>query len=313
MRRRRKTPQDNENLDRWLISYADFITLLFAFFVVMYAISSVNEGKYKVLSSSLDVAFSKLQSSHHIIDSYELTKRRGDTEVGGIDCQSPKINPINLGSPMTTISPIRFSYLVNEEAKKNRKLAGEIELEKSRLKTVSKRLEEIFGPFIDQKMVELKRHELWVELVLKSEILFESGEAELSAEAVPVLKKIAEIIGKAPNTLHVEGHTDNLPISTPKFPSNWELSASRAASVVRLLAKGGVNPANMLAIGYGEFHPVADNTFEEGRKKNRRVVLVLLSQTLGRYQDENEGGIQPEDAIPDTVTDDASPGDDESH
>ncbi|MGR9099865.1 MAG: flagellar motor protein MotD [Gammaproteobacteria bacterium] len=310
MRRRRKTPQDNENLDRWLISYADFITLLFAFFVVMYAISSVNEGKYKVLSNSLDIALSRSNPTHTFTEYYEFKKS------SAIDSKEipKKIHPINLGSPMTTISPIRFSYLVNEEAKRNQKLAGEIELEKSRLKTVSKRLEEIFGPFINQKMVELKRHELWVELVLKSEILFESGEAELSAEAVPVLKKIAEIIGRAPNTLHVEGHTDNLPISTPKFPSNWELSAARAASVVRLLAKGGVNPANMLAIGYGEFHPVADNTFEEGRQKNRRVVLVLLSQTLGRYQDENEGVIQPEDAIPDTVANDANPGGgDESH
>ena len=233
MPRRKKYEEDGENLDRWLISYADFITLLFAFFVVMYSISSVNEGKYKVLSNSLDQAFSKLDSAHHITDSYQLTKRRKEIQANPEKKLSTQINPIQLGNPQTTINPIQFDYIITEQAKENKELAEDLEKYRYRLKKLSTEFLEDLEPYIDHQLVEVKRHDLWIELVIKSGILFSSGEATLSREARPVLRKIAKIIRKIPNTLHVEGHTDDLPINTVRFPSNWELSAARASSATR--------------------------------------------------------------------------------
>jgi chemotaxis protein MotB len=122
----------------------------------------------------------------------------------------------------------------------------------------------------------------WIELQMNSELLFLSGSADLAAESLPVLKKIAEVLKSLPNQVNIEGHTDNLPIGTSKFPSNWELSSARATTVVRDLIKNGIEPPRLSAIGYGEFHPVADNRTEEGRFKNRRVGLLIISQDYSR-------------------------------
>ena len=113
---------------------------------------------------------------------------------------------------------------------------------------------------------------------MKSKMLFESGSARLSRQALQALRKITRIIKPLTNSIHVEGYTDNIPIDTLFFPSNWELSAARAASVVHLFARFGVNPSRLAAIGYGEYQPIADNTTEEGRSTNRRIVLIILAK-----------------------------------
>jgi chemotaxis protein MotB len=118
---------------------------------------------------------------------------------------------------------------------------------------------------------------------MNSEMLFLSGEAELSKKALPVLEKIAEVINPLPNMIHIEGHTDNVPIDNVKFRSNWDLSSARATSVVHELVKENIDPLRLSAVGYGEFHPIADNNIEVGRFQNRRVVLVLMSQAFARY------------------------------
>lgn len=138
-------------------------------------------------------------------------------------------------------------------------------------------------PFIEKELVEVKKTDLWVEIEIKSEMLFESGEAALQLKASPVLRKIAEVLRRTTNVIRVEGHTDNVPIDTIEFPSNWDLSAARAASVVRELVDSGIDPARLVAVGYGEYHPLADNKSGEGRFKNRRVALVLISKSLARY------------------------------
>jgi chemotaxis protein MotB len=144
-------------------------------------------------------------------------------------------------------------------------------------------LEEALGSFIDKNLVSVKRNDYWIALEMNSELLFLSGEASLSKKAQPVLKKIAQVINPLPNAINVEGHTDNIPIDTLKFPSNWDLSSARATSVVQEFIKEGINPTRLSAIGYGEFHPIGDNKIEEGRFKNRRVILVLMSQAFSRY------------------------------
>lgn len=263
MRRRRKIEEVN-NHERWIVSYADFITLLFAFFVVMYSISSVNEGKYRALSDSLGDAFSK--------ENYLNTGQ-----------QASSVNPIQIGTPPTAIQPIPLENPLTAEIEKRRELSEEILRERIRLKQVSDQFEKVLEPFIDDKLIAVIRNNYWVELEMNSELLFLSGEAELSPKALPVLKKIAEVLKPLPNAINIEGHTDNIPIDTVEFPSNWDLSSARASSVVQEFVKVGINPIRLSAIGYGEFHPVGDNKREEGRFKNRRVVLVLMSQAFSRY------------------------------
>jgi chemotaxis protein MotB len=256
-RRKRRNIEEPENHERWLVSYADFITLLFAFFVVMYSISSVNDGKYRVLAESLEDAFSHIKKNDDLIP---------------------------IGEGLTSIDPIPMENpAAVEQEKKDQQLSAEIKEERQRLKLISEQFNEILEPYIDKKLIAVKKHDFWLELEMKSGMLFASGEADLASKAIPVLKKIAETIRHLPNSIHIEGHTDNIPIDTVEFPSNWDLSSARASSVVREFEQAGIAPSRLAAIGYGEFHPIADNKLEEGRFKNRRVVLVLISQALDRY------------------------------
>ena len=264
MRRRKKLLSEVDNHERWLVSYADFVTLLFAFFVVMYSISSVNEGKYRTLSDSLGEAFSKKQS-----------------DLAGVPLTV--MQPIQIGENPVKFQPIQVDNTTLEEIEKKHDLSEEILKEMRNLIETSEQFVEVLAPFIDQEMVAVKKNDFWIELAMNSELLFASGEANLSDKALPVLKKVSEIVRRMPNAIHVEGHTDNLPINTVKFPSNWELSSARATSVVRELVNEGIDPSRLSAIGYGEFHPIADNNSEQGRFANRRVVIVLMSHAFARY------------------------------
>jgi chemotaxis protein MotB len=138
------------------------------------------------------------------------------------------------------------------------------------------------SPLIDQDLINVTQTEDWVEVEIKSSLLYGSGSAELEDEAIPILGRLAEILQRYPNQIQVEGFTDNLPIRNYLFPSNWELSAARAAGVVNLFMRSGVEPDRMSAVGYGEFKPIADNNTAEGRSKNRRVVLVIMSRDMER-------------------------------
>mgnify|MGYP002085572466 FL=1 len=169
------------------------------------------------------------------------------------------------------------------EIDKTRELSEELLKERRQLRQVSEQLETALSPFIADDLVSVKRNDYWIELEMNSELLFLSGEAALSPKAQPALQKIAEVINSLPNAVNVEGYTDNVPISNLKFPSNWDLSSARATSVVQELITAGINPTRLSAVGYGEFHPIGDNTTEEGRFKNRRVTMVLMSQAFSRY------------------------------
>jgi chemotaxis protein MotB len=259
MARRKKNNEEHINHERWLVSYADFITLLFAFFVVMYSISSVNQGKYRVLSDTLEATFTEPRRSLDPIQIGEV--ERGQTE------RTPENNPDNIGDPekieVFTPPPIPEATVrtINE---------------------ITAELNNSLHDMIDNKDVIIKQGEDWLELEMKSNVLFYSGEARLEKNALPIIGKVADILRKTANPIQVEGFTDNNPINTSRYPSNWELSAARAASVVHLLDRYGLEPHRMSAIGYGEFKPIADNSTEEGRQKNRRVVLVVLGSPDSR-------------------------------
>lgn len=258
-RRKRNAFDESDNHERWLVSYADFVTLLFAFFVVMYSISSVNDDKYEILSQALEGAF-----------------------LGGHKVQVIE-SPIEVEEKLTSIKPIILENPTTEELQKKSELSEEILKERRELELISEQFEDVLQPYVENDLVEVKRHDFWIELEMNSELLFLSGEAELSSKAIPVLKKVAEVIRDIPNVINVEGHTDNVPIDTVEFPSNWDLASARATSVVREFQANRVSPKRLSAVGYGEFQPVADNNSVEGRFKNRRVVLVLMSQAFARY------------------------------
>jgi chemotaxis protein MotB len=258
---RRRRQEEHDNHERWLVSYADFITLLFAFFVVMYSISSVNDGKYRVLSNTLTEAFvSPVRSA----------------------------DPIQIGDEVRTLDP-RMGDLVVPERNQPRTLPldplsesgpdGSL-VEIRTLEAVENELARALLEYADQGLVNVSRTDRGVEVEMKSSMLFESGSARLSREALKALRNVILIVKPLPNMINVEGHTDNVPISTISFPSNWELSAARAASVVHYFAKLGVASERMAAIGYGEFRPLSSNATVEGRKNNRRVNLLIMARQL---------------------------------
>jgi chemotaxis protein MotB len=143
------------------------------------------------------------------------------------------------------------------------------------LKEIADDVRAAFGDLIKSNQMTVRGNELWIEIELNSSLLFGSGDAMPSDKAFTIIEKVAKIIKPFDNPIHVEGFTDDLPISTAQFPTNWELSSARSASIVRMLAMEGLNPARMASVGYGEFQPVAPNTTAEGRGRNRRVVLVI--------------------------------------
>lgn len=234
----KKKHEEHENHERWLVSYADFITLLFAFFVVMYSISSVNEGKFRTVSESIKAALNPIVSSPAAPTPFQV----------GANKQS---------SIVPNVIPSR------DMAVRRLRLA---------LKSLhaSVRIDTIQVTELGDSTIVLSLPEL---------VLFESGAAALRAEALPFLQALAEVLVELDRQIKVQGHTDNVPIRTAQFPSNWELSAIRAVMVVRALGElYGVSMKNLSAVGYGDSRPVMDNTTPENRTKNRRVEIVVLER-----------------------------------
>ncbi len=238
---RRKHEEEHENHERWLVSYADFITLLFAFFVVMYAISSINTGKYRVLSDSLGSAFGR--------NAPEIPPSHAQIELG-----------------LSGLKPL--AVLRRESA---------IRYEHEQLATVSHELQKSLAPLIAQGKVQVTQSSRGVNVTINSSVLFATGDARLTNDAKDILKSVAQTLKDDKHTIQVEGHTDNVPIATPLFASNWELSSARAGSVVRLFAESGVNESRMLAIGHSATQPVDSNDTTEGRARNRRVEVMILA------------------------------------
>lgn len=228
---RKRLEEEEDNHERWLVSYADFITLLFAFFVVMYAISSLNVGKYKVFSNSLVNAF---HSSN---------------------------TPIDFDTPTPLID--------------KRQIA--MRREKDRLTKIARDLKKILAPLVQEGKVRVIQNSKGVSVEINASVLFAPGEARLSQESDQALKVVAVLLQADTHDIQVEGHTDNVPIKTPQFASNWELSSARASSVVRLFIESGIDEKRLTAIGHAANIEVANNDSPEGRARNRRVAVTILS------------------------------------
>lgn len=263
MRRQRYNLRDTEeNTDRWMISYADFITLLFAFFVVMYAISSVNDDKYRAVAENLRTNFGIVPTGGAgEPSSVSLLDVRVDADAGD------SVIPLPLRSMPGPVAAEPVPRVAPGEQQQQPRQAS--------LQQLSRQLRAMLDGLIRDGEVALTRTSRGLELEINSRLLFASASSSLNADYRPLLIRVAKVLQGQPNAVDVEGFTDNKPIYTSRFPSNWELSAARAAAVIRLLVEHGVAPSRLAAVGYGPYRPLATNTTAAGRAKNRRVVLVI--------------------------------------
>lgn len=276
---RRRRDDIHVNHERWLISYADFITLLFAFFVVMYSISQVNDSKYRVLSETFVEAFNQPNDSQANPDPNVQSTPSNDV-----------ITPIQIGQtatelatssePISIISdqaPMDFIPAVEDPAKEDEPVKTTDELTQ-----ISDLVSEKFSQLMDEQLIQVSSNELWLQIELKDSILFASGNADPSAQALAIFDEIAAILKNYSNPIQVEGFTDNVPINSARYPTNWELSSARASAIVKVLASKGVAPERLAAVGYGEFQPIATNETSEGRAQNRRVAIMIAKRKMER-------------------------------
>jgi chemotaxis protein MotB len=240
---RKKYQEEPDNHDRWLVSYADFMTLLFAFFVVMYAISSLNEGKYRVLSNALNGAF-------------------GTAMVPGGEIPDLKKHQTALIETLPIIKPKSIEPLKKEREK---------------MTHVARDIMSVLEPLVREGKVRVTQTSRGVSIEINASLLFGQGEAKLNGDSIQALKAIAEVLKIDTHAIQVEGFTDNLPIKNSTFPSNWELSAMRASTVARLFMENGVDENRITAVGQGPKFPVGSNETAEGRARNRRVTITILS------------------------------------
>ncbi|MDH5632775.1 MAG: flagellar motor protein MotD [Gammaproteobacteria bacterium] len=257
---RRRKQDHHDNTERWMVSYADFITLLFAFFVVMYAISAVNEGKYKVLSESLESAFAPR-------DKQPVKPEDGNPETSNSIVEPPE---------NTQVDPSPFE--LNPHPQGAATETGQEALDK-----MQNRLTQSLAPLLADDMVKVKKEEFWLEVELNAEMLFGSGSAKLREQGQKPLLNIARIVQSYSNVIRVEGYTDNIAVNSVAYPTNWELSAARSASVIHLFEREGVNPSRLSVVGYGEYRPVASNDTPEGRRQNRKVKLIIVADDAPEY------------------------------
>lgn len=255
----KKKHEEHENHERWLVSYADFITLLFAFFVVMYSVSSVNEGKYRTVSDSIKAAL------------HPISAPPASSLAFTIGQQRPTMMTPNLpGSKEVAIRKIR-------ELVKNVKPNSQFDFMQLQ--------EKLNGDIV---------------ITIPDQVLFNSGEAAIRSEALPFLQGLSEAMIELNRQVRVEGHTDNVPIRTALFPSNWELSATRAVIVVRVLTElYGVPGDHLAALGYADSRPLMDNLTAEQRARNRRVEIVILEHAPPRLERQNDATIATaDDTVP---------------
>ncbi|MDO6564661.1 flagellar motor protein MotB [Amphritea sp. 1_MG-2023] len=245
---RRRVEKHDLDAQRWVISYADFITLLFALFVVLYAISSVNEEKYRQVAESFAGVFSRPQVA--------------DAQPGG----ESNVDPTGLS--------IYQNGTANQASQTIRIVPPKAE-NSAALRAIGEQLQLQFKKLISSGHVAVQSNNLWVALELSANLVYPEGGALPAITTDPVFERVARIVKAYDNPIHVEGYTDNQPISSDLFPSNWELSAARAAGVVRILEMNGVPPQRMAAVGFGEYQPMSDNSTETGRRVNRRIVIVI--------------------------------------
>lgn len=246
-----RVPRTRVSHDRWLVSYADFITLLFAFFVVLYSFAKADQKKQAQVSQSIDTAFRSLG-----IFPDALKHKGANTEADGRE--SPAI-PMNI--------------IMGEDVLSAARVKGDLE-------SMKHQLEQKLSNQVATHTVSIQMGRDGLVISLREAGFFDSGSADPKLQTVDTLRAVAASLRATGYDLRIEGHTDNVPIHTGAYDSNWELSTARATSITRLLLQLDALPSDRIsAAGYAEFHPVASNDTPEGRAKNRRVDLVIMPRS----------------------------------
>jgi chemotaxis protein MotB len=249
MRERRKI---HISRDRWLVSYADFITLLFGLFVVLFAFAKADQKKQAQVSTAIDSAFRSLGI-------FPDASRKPSEDASGAASTDQAAIPMNIVMGEEVLSPARV---------------------KDDLSNIRRDLEQKLSNQVATHTVSIQMGHDGLVISLREAGFFDSGSAIPKPETLPTLRQIATSLGRVPYDLRIEGHTDNIPIHTAEFDSNWELSAARATHIAHLfLDLKTISPERISAAGYAEFHPVANNDTAAGRAENRRVDLVVLPRT----------------------------------
>ena len=247
-----RVPRSRVTHDRWLVSYADFITLLFAFFVVLFASAKADQKKQMEVSQAIDAAFKSLGI-------FPDASRRPAKQTNSASGTEPAAIPMNIVMGEDVLSPARV---------------------RDDLESLRRELQQRLSNQVAQHTVSIQMGRDGLVISLREAGFFDSGSAMPKPETLGTLHEIAASLGRTPYDLRVEGHTDNIPIHTVSFDSNWELSSARATRIARLfLDFQAIPPDRLSAAGYAEYHPVAGNSTAEGRATNRRVDLVVLPRT----------------------------------
>jgi chemotaxis protein MotB len=247
---RRRERRHNAGHDRWLVSYADFITLLFGFFVVLYAFARADQKKQTQVADSIDTAFRSLG-----LFSEPAKPSTGGSAAGA----ESTVIPADVAMGEDVQSPARV---------------------KSDLERLGRELTDTLSSQVEARTVSIHMGRDGLVISLREAGFFASGSATPKPDSLRTLRRIASSLGRIPYDLRVEGHSDDIPIHTAEFDSNWELSGARAARIARIFVElKAMPPERISAAGYAQFHPVASNSTEEGRAENRRVDLVVLPQS----------------------------------
>jgi len=254
MRERRHKPAAQVNHERWLVSYADFVTLLFAFFVVLYASAQIDKQRATRLSDAINSAFQQLgifEKDNH--------------KPGNIEPKITLPSSMNAGEDLS-----RWAQLGHEQLGASQK--------KEDFNAIQAELESALAKEISRNEVALHMERDGLVVSLREIGFFDSGSAAIKPGAEAALARIANILQEHSCSVRIEGHTDNVPIHTSQFASNWELSTARATGLVRtLVEQHGISAERLSAAGYAEFHPAASNDTAKGRQLNRRVDVVILT------------------------------------
>lgn len=254
---------EKENTERWLLTYSDLITLLLAFFIILYSMANVDKEKFKKLMEALGNQFGA-GGNAGVGETSGLSQ---ETSAGGADITFP---PLNSDSLNVSVSPSATPPGVGNA----------VEIEK--MQAVKQEVEDMLNLANLGKEVRISLTERGLEITINAEVLFDTGQADLKPAYVSVVEKIAGVLTQLnKNQILVEGHTDNVPINTAQFPSNWYLSTARSIRILGLLmGNNQLDPGKLSAVGYGEFRPIAGNDTPEGRARNRRVTIVILKNAF---------------------------------
>ena len=274
---RKRYQEDNtdirNNHDRWLISYADFITLMFAFFVVLYAMNTIKANK--------DMETRAQASFKSQIRPEPIALPCLNNPVSIINDTLISANDQLLANLLTNQTPIQIN-LLQESATSNATDGKKINLDKqnNQINFIATQLQEGLQEMINVGKVQIEQSNWGISIDINASILFGSADADLNQEARQTLNTISSILIDEAYPIRVEGYTDNKPIKNRKFPSNWELSSARASGVVRYFIQQGIGTERLAALGYAENNPIANNNTEVGRARNRRVLLKILAENI---------------------------------